>query len=84
MAVKKSLESETRSLEPEARLELHPRVKEIIDEEFADYEKYLPTAQDVRVYQRKRAGYWENVYARIKESNENGRADDTAGAAVNE
>ena len=60
-------------------LELYARVKQIIDEEFADFEKYMPTIQDVRMYQRKRVEYWENVFARIKESNENGRtAEDTA------
>ena len=60
-------------------LELDARVKQIIDEEFADFEKYMPTIQDVRMYQRRRVEYWENVAARIKESNENnGRADDTA------
>ena len=60
-------------------LELDARVKQIIDEEFADFEKYMPTLQDVRMYQRKRVEYWEKVAARIKESNENnGRADDTA------
>ena len=59
-------------------LELDARVKQIIDEEFADFEKYMPTLQDVRMYQRKRVEYWEKVAARLKESNENGRADDTA------
>ena len=60
-------------------LELDAKVKQIIDEEFSDFEKYLPTLQDVRMYQRKRNEYWEKVSARIKESNENnGRTDDTA------
>ena len=59
-------------------LELDARVKQIIDEEFSDFERYMPTLQDVRMYQRKRNEYWEKVSARIKESNENGRADDTA------
>ena len=59
-------------------LELDARVKQIIDEEFADFEKYMPTLQDVRMYQRKRVEYWEKVAARLKESNENGRTDDTA------
>lgn len=59
-------------------LELDARVKQIIDEEFADFEKYMPTLQDTRMYQRKRKEYWEKVSARIKESNENnGRTDDT-------
>lgn len=60
-------------------LELDARVKQIIDEEFADFEKYMPSLQDLRMYQRKRKEYWEKVSARIKESNDNnGRADDTA------
>lgn len=60
-------------------LELDARVKQIIEEEFTNFEKYLPTLQDKRMYQRKRKEYWERVSARIKESNENnGRTDDTA------
>ena len=60
-------------------MELDARVKQIIDEEFAEFEQYLPTLQDVRMYQRKRKEYLEKAIARIKESNEsNGRADDTA------
>ena len=60
-------------------LELDPRVQKIIDEEFSDYGKYLPTPQDVNVYRRKRAEYWDNVHARIKEVNAlNGRTDNTA------
>ncbi|MBQ3446701.1 MAG: hypothetical protein IJG37_03545 [Synergistaceae bacterium] len=59
-------------------LELDAKVKQIIDEEFSDFEKYLPTLQDVRQYQRKRKEYWEKVSTRIKESAENGRADEPA------
>ena len=60
-------------------LELDAKVQQIIDEEFADFEKYMPTLQDIRMYQRKRKEYWEKISARIKESNENnGRADDSA------
>ncbi|MBR1438514.1 MAG: hypothetical protein IJ587_08250 [Synergistaceae bacterium] len=59
-------------------LELDARVQKIIDEEFSDFEKYMPTQQDVRVYQRKRKEYWEKVNARIREENANGRADDPA------
>ena len=63
-------------------LELDAKVQQIIDEEFADFEKYMPTLQDIRMYQRKRKEYWDNVAARIKESGENnGRTDDsTAGS----
>lgn len=59
-------------------LELDERVRQIIDEEFADYERYLPGMQDVKQYQRKRKEYWEKVSTRIKESVENGRADEPA------
>ena len=60
-------------------LELDAKVQQIIDEEFADFEKYMPTLQDVRMYQRKRNEYWGKISARIKESGEsNGRTDDTA------
>ena len=59
-------------------LELDAKVQQIIDEEFSDFEKYMPTLQDVRMYQRKRKEYWENISARIKESSENnGRTDET-------
>lgn len=60
-------------------VEFDERVKQIIDEEFADFEKYVPTLQDVRMYQRKRKEYWKNISERIKERfNDNGRTDDTA------
>ena len=61
--------------------ELDPRLKAIIDEEFADFEKFLPSIQDVKVYQRKRKEYWDKIAARLKEEIiSDGRADDiTAG-----
>ena len=58
-------------------LELDERLRKLIDEEFARYEKYLPSIQDVQQYQRKRKEYWENISARLKEEAlMNGRTDD--------
>lgn len=61
--------------------DIDPRLKAIIDEEFADFEKFLPSIQDVKVYQRKRKEYWDKIAARLKEEIiSDGRADDiTAG-----
>ncbi len=56
-------------------LELETRVEKIIDEEFADFEKYLPCVQDVSMYRRKRHEYWDKVRARLKEEVIDGRAD---------
>lgn len=83
MAVKKEIDQNARAnIEMDARLELDARVKQIIDEEFADFEKYMPTLQDVRMYQRKRKEYWEKAILRIKEERvtDNGRTDETAGS----
>lgn len=61
-------------------LELDERLRKLIDDEFARYEKYLPSIQDVQQYQRKRKEYWENISARLKEEALiNGRADDSTG-----
>ena len=51
-------------------LELDERIKKIADEVFADYERYLPTPQDRKQYQRKRKEYWETITARLKEASE--------------
>lgn len=60
-------------------LELDERVRKLIDEEFSDYEKYLPCVQDIAQYRRKRKEYWDNISARIKEEAAiNGRADDSS------
>lgn len=59
-------------------LELDARLKQIIDDEFSDFEKFIPTLQDVRMFQRKRKEYWENVSKKLEEINANGR-DETAG-----
>ena len=57
--------------------ELDPRLKVIIDDEFAEFEKYLPSPQDVKLYQRKRKEYWDRITARLKEDIiSDGRADD--------
>ena len=65
-------------------LEFFERLKRISDEEFSDFEKYMPTLQDVRMYQRKRKEYWEKVSAKvneiIKESAINGRTEETGGS----
>ena len=59
-------------------LELDERVRKLIDDEFAEYEKYLPSIQDVHQYRRKRKEYWDNISARLKEEAIiNGRADDS-------
>ena len=61
-------------------LELDERVRQMIDDEFADYERYLPNVQDIAQYRRKRKEYWEKISAKVKEDMSNGRADDsTAG-----
>ena len=57
--------------------ELDPRLKVIIDDEFAEFEKYLSSPQDVKLYQRKRKEYWDRITARLKEDIiSDGRADD--------
>ena len=65
------------------RIELDMRIQQIIDEEFAEYETYLPTKQDVAMYRRKRKEYWTKVNARIREElNANdGRTDDAGSNA---
>lgn len=62
-------------------LELDARMQKVIDETFADFEKYLPSPQDIAMYRRKRQEYWDKITARIKEECEaNGRTDNTAAA----
>ena len=81
MAAKKGTEPEKGEVSSVKGLELDAKVKQIIDEEFSDFERYMPTLQDVRMFQRKRNEYWENVSARIKEENLiNGRTEETAGS----
>lgn len=61
-------------------VELDERVRSIVDEEFADFGKYLPTPQDKQMYERKRKEYWDKAIARIREELNDGRADDSAGS----
>ncbi len=64
------------------KLELDVRLEQIIDEEFAEYEKYLPTIQDIAQYRRKRKEYWANVNARLREEiKTDGRTDDAGTVA---
>ena len=59
-------------------LELDERVRKLIDDEFAEYEKYLPSIQEIHQYRRKRKEYWDNISARLKEEAlMNGRTDDS-------
>lgn len=62
--------------------ELDARVIQIIDEEFAEYEKYLPTIQDIAQYRRKRKEYWTKINARIREELNDGRTDDAGTVAA--
>ena len=60
-------------------LELDERVRKLIDDEFAEYEKYLPSIQEIHQYRRKRKEYWDNISARLKEEAlMNGRTDDSS------
>ncbi len=57
-------------------IELDGKFQAITDEEFAEFEKYLPTPQDVAMYRRKRKEYWGKIVARLKEdTNTDGRPD---------
>lgn len=85
MAGRRSTENNAVNLVLNDNLMLSDKVKQIIDEEFADFEKYMPTPQDRRMYQRKRSEYWGNIAARLQELNalketnsNNGRTDSTA------
>ena len=62
-------------------LELDVRIEAIVKEEYADFEKYLPSLQDRMMYRRKQAEYWDKIRARLKE-NDDGRAE--LAAAVSE
>ena len=64
------------------KMELDVRVQTIIDEEFSEYENYLPTIQDVAMYRRKRKEYWTKVNARLKEGLNDGRTDDAGTVAT--
>lgn len=84
MAAKKGAELEKGAEVGLNVLELLEIWERIADEEFSDFEKYVPTLQDVRMYQRKRKEYWENTNTRVNEiikerAINNGRINETAG-----
>ena len=59
-------------------MELDTKLQAVVDGEFAEFERYLPTPQDVAMYRRKRKEYWDNISARLKEEAlMNGRTDDS-------
>ena len=59
-------------------MELDTKLQAVVDSEFAEFERYLPTPQDVTMYRRKRKEYWEKVVTKLKEeANTDGRADST-------
>ena len=65
-------------------LELDPRLKAIIDEEFAKFDKFLPSPQEKKVYERKRKEFWDNISVRLKEETiSDGRTDDATAAGAN-
>ena len=47
--------------------ELDSRIIAVIQEEYADFAKYLPTPQDRALYARKCKEYWDKITARLKE-----------------
>lgn len=53
---------------------LDVRLKDIIDKTFANFEKYLPTPQDIALYRRKRDEYWAEIEAKIG-GNDNGQSE---------
>lgn len=63
-------------------IDLDVRIEAIVKEEYADFEKYLPSIQDRRMYQRKQTEYWDKIRARLKEVSTDGRTD--VAAAVSE
>lgn len=59
-------------------MELDTKLQAVVDGEFAEFERYLPTPQDVAMYRRKRKEYWEKIATKLKEeANTDGRADST-------
>ena len=47
--------------------ELDSRVIAVIQEEYSDFAKYLPTPQDRAMYARKVKEYWDKINARLRE-----------------
>ena len=58
---------------------LDARVKNVVNDFYADYAKYLPSKQDVKMYERQIKNYWDIIEAGIKSMKEgytdNGRAE---------
>ena len=55
--------------------ELDTRIESIVREEYAEFEKYLPTPQDRAMYRREQKEYWDKINARLREGVIDGRAD---------
>ena len=55
--------------------ELDTRIESIVREEYAEFEKYLPTPQDKAMYRRKQKEYCDKINARLREGVIDGRAD---------
>ena len=55
--------------------ELDTRIESIVREEYAEFEKYLPTPQDRAMYRRKQKEYWDKINTRLREGMIDGRAD---------
>ena len=59
-------------------MELDTKLQAVVDGEFAEFERYLLTPQDVAMYRRKRKEYWEKIATKLKEeANTDGRTDST-------
>lgn len=58
-------------------------LEKIIDEEFAKFEEFLPSPQDVAVYRRKRREYMDAINARLKEGGASDGRDDDSGERDN-
>ena len=59
-------------------VELDARIVKIAKEEYADFEKYLPTIQDKAMFRRKQEEYWDKISARVREELSDGRTADDA------
>ncbi len=60
-------------------IEVDARIEAIVREEYAEFEKYLPMAQEKAMYRRKQNEYWDKIKARLKEELGNGRDNAAAG-----
>lgn len=47
--------------------ELDSRIVAVIQEEYSDFAKYLPTPQDRAMFGRKVKEYWDKITARLRE-----------------